>query len=252
VIERVGEAREEVAIFSDLARRMGLGSIHPTPAMRLLARFGVSVKPLRLIDMALRLGPLGDRFGLRKGLSLKALARRPHGMMLDLPLAYEGWQSRLAYPDGRIRLWHDILAGEFARFHAERDHPAPPGLRLFSRRSLKSMNSWMHNCAKLLRSQSPALLIHPADAAARGIASGDAVEVRSAHGRVRVTAEVGADVVEGAVCYPHGWGHGGGWRNANAAPGANINVLLPHGPEAVEKVSGTTFIDGLPVEVERA
>lgn len=50
---------------------------------------------------------------------------------------------------------------------------------------------------------------------------------------------------------PHGWGHNGGWRAANGRPGVNINRLLPSGPDAVERVSGVTFIDGLPVEVTR-
>lgn len=250
VIDAVGEARDEFAIFSDLARRMGLGPIHPHPAMRALARLGVTIKPLTLIDMALRLGPAGDRFGLRKGWSLRSLgARRPSGVMLDLPLAHERWRDHIAYRDGRLRLWHEILAGEFARFHADRQSPARPGLRLFSQRQLKSMNSWMHNSPKLLRGQAPALLIHPLDAARLGVAGGDRVRLRSAAGEVIVVAKITDEVVPGAVCYPHGWGHAGGWRHANAAAGVNINRLLPSGPGAVERVSGTTFIDGLPVEI---
>ena len=242
VVPKIGEAREELEIFAALARRMGLGSIVPG---------GLDLTPLQMVDMGLRLGPLGDQMGERPGLSLATLAEHPHGVMLELPLSYDGWQAHIAHPDGRIRLWHPILAQEFERFALARREPDDPRLRLFSRRALKSMNSWMHNPDKLARSQVPELLLHPDDAAARGVATGDLVTVQSDAGAVTVTARVTPDVVRGSVCYPHGWGHKGGWRGANGRPGVNINVLLPRGPGAVERVSGTAFIDGVPVEVER-
>jgi anaerobic selenocysteine-containing dehydrogenase len=112
------------------------------------------------------------------------------------------------------------------------------------------MNSWMHNASKLVNSQTPVLLVHPDDAAALSIATGAQVEIRTEHGRVEVIAQVSDTVVKSAVCYPHGWGHNGGWRRANQKPGANINLLLGHGADAVEKVSGTTFIDGVPVDIK--
>ncbi|HVU19120.1 MAG TPA: molybdopterin-dependent oxidoreductase [Rhizomicrobium sp.] len=250
VIEKTGEAREELAIFRDLAKRMGIGSIYPMKMMARLEKLGFAPTALDMVDMGVRLGPVGDRFGLRRGLSLKKLAKHdPHGVMLDLPLTYENWPSYVAYPDGKLRLWHDILEEEFTRFANERHTPRDARLKLFSQRTLKSMNSWMHNAAKLVNSQTPVLLIHPEDASERGIATGAQVELRTAHGRVEVIAQVSDAVVKGAICYPHGWGHNGGWQRANQKPGANINLLLGHGPDAVEKVSGTTFIDGVPVDV---
>ncbi len=249
VIRSAGEAREELAIFRELAKRMGLGSIYPMKMLAGLERLGFAPTALDMVDMALRLGPVGDRFGFGRGLSLRKLARdAPHGTMLDMPLTYGNWPSHIAYPDGKLRLWHDILEEEFARFAAARRAPKDLRLKLFSQRTLKSMNSWMHNAAKLVNSQTPVLLIHPEDAAPRGIVTGSPVELRTDHGRVEVVAQVSDAVVRGAVCYPHGWGHNGGWRRANGKPGANINLLLGHGADAVERVSGTTFIDGVPVE----
>jgi formate dehydrogenase len=242
VIPKVGEARDELEIFTELAARMGLGSIVPD---------GSNLRPLEMVDLGLRAGPLGDRMGARPGLSLAALEDAPHGVMLDLPLAYEGWQAHLAYADGRIRLWHPILHDEFARFAEAASQPEDPRLRLFSRRMLKSMNSWMHNPDRLGRSQHPELLMHPSDAEARGIVSGDQAMVRSDSGAVTTPVRVTPDVAPGSVCYPHGWGHNGGWRAANSRPGVNINVLLASGPGAVEHVSGVAFIDGLPVDVTR-
>lgn len=248
-VPKMGEARDEKAIFDDLARRMGLGSIAPTPGLRWLERQGLMVTPLMLVELGLRNGPLGKVRGA-DALTFAKLAAMPHGIMLDLPLTYENWNDHIATEDGKIRLWHPIVAEEFARFAVFRKSPVEPkSIKLFSQRKLKTMNSWMHNPEKLSRAQGPTLLIHPADAASHGLADGGLARVSNANGAVEVRVELTEDVVKGAVCYPHGWGHNGGWRHANTLPGANINLLLGLGPEAVERVSGTTFIDGIPVEI---
>lgn len=241
VIEKRGEARDEMDIFSAIAEGMGLGSISPVAGSR----------PLEVLDQALRTGPMRNALGDAEDLSIDVLARHPHGIMLDVPLSYEGWRNHIETEDGRLRLWHPIIAAEFDRWDQERAAPAEAGLRLFSQRKLKSLNSWMHNPEKLVRSQSPTLLIHPRDASARNIASGDHVSVASRHAAVEVCAQVSDTVMPGSVCYPHGWGHNGGWLNANRQEGANINRLLGDGFEVMEPASGVTFIDGLPVEVTR-
>jgi formate dehydrogenase len=149
----MGEAREEQAIFSDLAARMGLGSIAPTPGLRWLERQGMAITPLTLVELALRHGPLGKRRG-NEALSFAKLADMPHGTMLDLPLTYGGWADHIATDDRKIRLWHPIVADEFARFAAQQAATTDGGaLKLFSQRKLKSMNSWMHNPEKLARSR---------------------------------------------------------------------------------------------------
>ena len=240
-IEKRGEARDEMDIFSAIADGMGLGSISPLAGAR----------PLDILDQALRTGPMRHAPGEGEDLSIDLLARHPHGIMLDVPLTYDGWRNHVETEDGRLRLWHPIIAGEFDRWDQERAKPASHGLRLFSQRKLKSLNSWMHNPEKLVRSQSPALLIHPQDASARNIGSGDHVRVASRHATVEVRALVSDTVIPGSVCYPHGWGHNGGWLNANRQEGANINRLLGDGFDVMEPASGVTFIDGIPVEVTR-
>ena len=67
---------------------------------------------------------------------------------------------------------------------------------------------------------------------------------------MQVNVSISDDIVAGSVCYPHGWGHKGGWRNANSGGGANVNLLAPL--EAVEKISATSFLDGIPVTVALA
>lgn len=67
-----------------------------------------------------------------------------------------------------------------------------------------------------------------------------------------VFAHVSDEVTPGSVTYPHGWGHEGGWLTANRKGGANINAIAPASAEAVEQLSGMSFLDGFPVTVVRA
>jgi formate dehydrogenase len=57
------------------------------------------------------------------------------------------------------------------------------------------------------------------------------------------------EVRQGCVAYPHGWGHGGGWRGANAKPGGNLNEITPATPDQAEQVSGMSWLEGFPVEI---
>jgi formate dehydrogenase len=102
-----------------------------------------------------------------------------------------------------------------------------------------------------VRSDTPTLMIHPADAAARNIADASEVRVTSKTGSVVMLVEITDEMVAGVVSYPHGWGHRGGWRTANAKGGANVNLLVSSEPEDWEFVSGTPLLDGIPVFVER-
>ncbi len=51
----------------------------------------------------------------------------------------------------------------------------------------------------------------------------------------------------------HGWGHKGTgtWRPANRAGGPNVNRLTSSAPEDVESLSGTAWLTGVPVRVDR-
>ena len=80
----------------------------------------------------------------------------------------------------------------------------------------------MHNAPLLMRGErGPRALMHAEDAAARGIADGDEVLVRSAHGQIGLPVKLTTDIVVGVVAIPHGWGHNGrgGWRLANGVVG---------------------------------
>lgn len=238
VLPLQGEARHEHAIYAAIIERMGLS----WPA-----RGGASEPPgLSRMEALLRKGPIGDTLG-ENGWSTDRLRDHPHGVMVDLPDPTIGWQERIGHPDGKVALYHPLIARELARLGEEWEAPAP--LTLIGRRDIRSINSWMHNVDGLVRSQKPLLIVHPQDAQKHGLTDAAPARLSTRHGAVEVTVSVSEDIVAGTVCYPHGWGHDGGWNRANAAPGTNINALLGLGLDDIEFISGTTLMEGIPVSV---
>src|SRR5205807_1599589 len=92
------------------------------------------------------------------------------------------------------------------------------------------------------------LLMHPEDAAARGLAHGDRVLVRSRVGSVLAPLEVTAQMMPGVVSLPHGWGHdldGVELRVARAHAGVSVNDLTDE--QHVDALSGNAGLNGVPV-----
>ncbi len=236
VVAPRGEAREEWRIIDDLARRMGIAPYSVGP-LRWLARAGVRVSPQRMLSLGLLGGP--------RRLTMSRLRAAPHGLLLDEHHATGGLREppRLTPPE-IVREVESLAA-------APAPDPALP-LRLIGMRELRSHNSWMHNVDKLMRArEGQRLRMHPADAEARGVADGDLVQVRSATGEVGgVPVFVTDDMTPGVVALPHGWGHRGGWRRANAAGGVNVNELTSAAPESLERLAGMSKLNGVAVEVE--
>ena len=244
VIAPVGEARSEFDTFCAILGRMGLRMPAASPEEAAAQAAGGQMRPLEVLDGAIRQGPAGAA-----GWSIDRLRDHPHGAMLDIPIPW-GNPDKIAHADGRIHLWDDLIAGELDRLLAT---PPAEGLKLLSLRDIRSHNGWLHTVDRLVRSQRPTLHIHPDDAAAHELANGDRAILSNRFGEIEVEVEVNADHLRGTVSYPHCFGHGsGGWQRANRAGGANINILLGHGPDVVEAVSGTTLIDGISVELRAA
>lgn len=242
VIAPVGEARSEFDTFCDILARMGLRMPAASPDEVAAQAAGGQMRPLEVLDGAIRQGPAG----VHGDWSIDKLRDHPHGVMLDIPIPW-GNQEKIAHADGRIHLWDDMVAAELDRLFAA----APvDGLKLLSRRDMRSHNGWLHNVDRLIRSQKPTLHIHPDDAAERGLSDGDRATLSNRFGAIEVEVEINNDHRRGTVSYPHCFGHGtGGWQRANRAGGANVNILLGHGPDVVEAVSGTTLMDGIAVEL---
>ncbi|HEX7290811.1 MAG TPA: molybdopterin-dependent oxidoreductase [Conexibacter sp.] len=262
VVPPAGEAREEWetidVLMRALARRSrGLGLLQL--ARRALALVGRRLEPRLLLDVVVRLAEGGDRFGLRPGgLTLRRLKEEhPHGKVLRSHLRAGVLRRVSLHGDRRVALDHAAIADEVADLRARAATPdADFPLRLIGMRELRSENSWMHNAPLLLRGgRRHRARMHPADAAALGLAEGDVVRLVSRHGAIELPVTLTEDLKQGVVAVPHGWGHKGtgGWRRANAAAsggGANVNQLMSSAPEDLERLAGMAVLNGVPVRAE--
>jgi anaerobic selenocysteine-containing dehydrogenase len=241
------DARHDWQILLELSRRLRAhqgGGIRSRLLHAGLARTGTR----GLIAALLRTGPYGL---LRGGLSLARLEKNPHG--IDLGPLQPCLPERLYTRDRRIDLVPAVLVADLARLQQSLSRPVP-ALQVVGRRDVRSNNSWMHNSARLVKGPDRCtVLMHPADAAARGLAHGDRVTLRSRAGAVEAALEVTSDMTTGVVSLPHGWGHGGDevrLRVARTRPGVSLNDVTDE--QVVDALCGTAAFSGVAVEVERA
>jgi anaerobic selenocysteine-containing dehydrogenase len=251
VVPPAGEAREEWEIVEDLSRRIGVVPA-ATPALRLLGRIGVRLRPQQVLDLLLRTGAEGDWFGLRRGgLSLAKLRRHPHGIVLAEYIATGVLRRKLRHRDHRVHLMPDAIADELRALAEEPAGDLRFPVRLIGLRELRSHNSWMHNSPLLMRGgRTHAARVNPADAAQYGLEDGGGVCISSKSGSIELPVKVTDEMAPGTVAVPHGWGHRGGWQLANGAGGANVNMLASGAPEDLERLAGMAFLNGIHVRLE--
>ncbi len=252
VIEPAGEARAEWAILDEIARRMGYGGAYAVRPLRALAKLGYRVKPRQLLDLLIRTSKAGDLFGLRRrGLSLSKLLRdHPHGKRLRGELPTGQLEARIKRPDKKLPLALPEMLAEIERLQSHVDDERFP-LRLIGMREIRSQNTWMHNAPRLMPdSRRLTARVNAQDAERIGLADGGDVLITSRSGSVQVAASVTDEVGPGTVALPHGWGHAGGWRRANAAGGVNSNVLASNAMEDIENLAGMSILNGIPIAVQ--
>ncbi len=248
-----------LGLTTAVLRARGLaGRAHAAALEATVGRLG----PRGILDLLLAAGPRGVRARLRgeRSLSVAELERQVHGVDLG-PL-----EPRLAAvvrtPDGKVDLVPRPMTDDLPRL-AERmrdlaaasaERAGGGELLLIGRRDLRSNNSWMHNAPRLMRGRNRCtLLVHPVDAAARGIAGGERARICSRVGEVEAEVEVTDAVMPGVVSLPHGWGHRGEGAKLGVAaltPGVSANDLTDE--REVDAVSGVAVLNGVAVRVERA
>ena len=211
------------------------------------------VGPERMLDFMLRSGPFGDGFGAEpEGTSLDDLLRRPHGR--DFGALEPRLPDILRTPSGKVELAPAAFINDLDRLAAAVPGLENQGLVLIGRRHLRSNNSWMHNVNVLVKGKPRCTLhVHPDDAALLGLTDGDAASITSRVGSVTAPVEVTDSITPGVVSLPHGWGHdapGAQMRVAADHAGVNSNILTDH--EAMDPLSGTSVLNGIPVEVVAA
>jgi anaerobic selenocysteine-containing dehydrogenase len=208
--------------------------------------------PERLIDLALRAGPYGDRFGLKPdGLNLTKVLATPGGVDFG-PLAPR-IPEMLRTPSGHVELAPPALVEDLARAAKRLDDPAPD-LVVVGRRQVRSNNSWMHNLPTLAKGRNRCtLLVHPTDAQRFGLTDGGRARVtgKSNGGHaVEAQVEISDAMMPGVISLPHGWGHDLPETRLNVAavqPGANLNAVLDESVR--DPLSGNAVLSGVPVAV---
>ncbi len=202
------------------------------------------------LDYLLRTGPYG-----KEGMSLERLKQSPHGV--DLGPLQPCLPERLFTTDKQIDLAPEIFMGAVAAVNEllDAEKPAADGfdLTLIGRRHLRSNNTWMHNSPRLVKGANRCTaLIHPDDAAARGLTNEETAVVSSRVGSIEIEIEISDEVMPGVISIPHGWGHdreGVELTVARQHAGVSVNDITD--PALVESISGQAAVNGMRVKVER-
>ena len=199
VIDAVGEARSNADVFGELCSRLGLLKEHePTGELDLL---------LRVLDQLP--GTIGS--------DLRAGARPTPGYG-STPIQFVDVFPNT--PDRKVNLFDETLDQSAAMgLYAFRPDAADPRypLALISPASERTISSTLGELPR----PDARLNMHPADAAARGLADGDLVRVFNDQGEVHCPLHVTPTVKPGIAVLPKGL-----WRRSTRN-GFTANVLAP-------------------------
>ena len=251
VVRPLGEARDEWWIFTQLGRSCGA----PLLGWRVV-QWVASLAVGGAGGRSLRWRRFWSRMGLRmmalfNGRSLREVERHPHGLLLPAPKLGRFLKRGVLTGHGKVVLAPAVFLEAARELEAVFSHELETSseLRLVSRRQKTSHNSWMHNVPRFVRGGAPPLIMHPDDAAKRGLAGGDTCRVETEAGAIDVPVQISDEMMPGTVSLPHGWGHqnAAGLRVARETRAPNFNALTGDGIGALERLSGMARLTGVPV-----
>jgi len=243
-IEPLGEARNNVWLFSQLAQRMGFTEecFRDTPE--------------EMLAQALSIGADGHSTApYMEHVTLDALREQGH---IPVTLHRDGFlpftEGAVPTPSGKIEFYSEVLATQ-----GEDPLPAfiPPvesrwsegakryPLEFLPRKADNYMNSTFANLEghrKMQVKTTQKLEIHPQDASSRGIANGDKVRIFNDRGSIELTALLNNSLPAGVVAASLDWAK-------LSLDGVNINALTSE--RLTDLGAAATFYSTL-VEVERA
>ena len=230
LIEPPGECRSNHDVICALAHR--LGAEHP----------GFAMTPREIIDWTLRNSGWGsvDALETNRWIDCQPDFKTSH------------YLNGFAWPDGKFRFKPDWANVPFPRSRGGVKAPPMPSLpdhwdaieeadpehpfRLATSPACGFLNStFTETPTSLARERRPEVMIHPEDAAAHGIAPGDAVVLGNRRGEVRLHARLFAGVRRGVLIAESLW------PNSAYADGCGINTLT--GADAVAPFGGAAFHD---------
>ncbi len=216
-----GEARSNNQLFGALMARLGL------------TRPGEPFTDDELVAATFAASPHGE--AMQRELREHDVALPPAG---TTPLPFVDVFPDT--PDGKIHLVPEALDAEAKGLYRFREDPgtAVYPLALISPALATQISSYFGQ----LRSKPAVLEISTADAAARGIANGDAIRIFNAHGEVHCAAKVTGEVRPGVCVLPKGL-----WRK-HTANGMTANALIP---QAFADLGGQGAWNDARVQVEK-
>lgn len=183
-------------------------------------------------------------FGHRSRIPLDEIRSHPHGIVWDDP---EPATVQPSEAGGLFRLLPADVADELAAMFAAADRPVERGFFLTVRRIKETMNTLGRRIPSLDAGANP-LHVHPDDAAALGVAEGDAVTVTSDHGQVRARVRIDRAHRPGTVSITHCYGDLPGADDDPDSVGANPARLLSH-TVGVQPISAMPQMTAVRVDV---
>ena len=234
LIPPVGEARDDYAIFAGLAERLGAGETYTEgrsaeewiPQLYEQFRSGAAAQGIEVPDF--------DELKRLNWVRLPIEAEGPNGKLFA-PFREDPVGFPLGTPSGKIEIFSEKIDG--FGYDDCPGHPVwlPPSewlgtatsaapLHLVSPQPGDKLHSQLESALADREGARPeTLVIHPTDAATRGIGTGDLVRVFNARGACRARASVSESISAGVVALPTGawFGDPGG----NIDPHGNPNVL---------------------------
>jgi anaerobic selenocysteine-containing dehydrogenase len=222
-----GESRSDTWIVFELAKRLGLADRF----------FAGDAEAALAHQLALT------------GLTPDALRASPRGLDLPLRARYRKYQQGgFGTPSGRVELHSERLRQ--AGIDPLPDYLEPAVAVTARYPLLLTTAKWPQYCHSQQRQlpslrrrmPEPLVELHPDTAAARGIASGDWLEVVTELGRMRARASLDDALAPEVVCAQYGW-----WQYADGAGDANRLI----DGECFDPVAGSNTLRRFPCEVVR-
>ncbi len=246
LVEPQGEARNDFLILAELADRLGYGHLYPQTEEAILARAlegtGFSVEQVRAAGGQVQVPAVMMQY--KKW--LKGLLRADGQPGFDTPSGRFEFASSILAEHGydALPVYTEPAEGPLARPDLARRYPLVLGSGSRTRYDFRSQH---HGVDGLRQAQpAPDVILHPEDAAERGIEDGDWVWVESPRGRVRYRARVTSDIMAGCADAQMG---GGGPLGPDAWQACNVNELTDL--ERFDPISGFPIYKTLLCEVRR-
>jgi anaerobic selenocysteine-containing dehydrogenase len=241
---------EEWQFFHGLAQRMRL-------ELKLIGFYGWGKhveSPPRIVPLAEVDPPTTEQIYAEltrtARIPLEEVRRHPHGHVFEIDERVQpredGNAARLQLGDPHMmRALAEVRAEDYAARRTDAAHP----FLLVPRRSNNFMNSSGRSLAKLTRERpyNPAF-VHPDDLAALGIASGESIEIRSAHDAIQAVVEADATLRRGVVAMTHAFGGQPDEDHRHRELGSNTGRLIAADLE-YDVVSGMPRMGALPIAI---